>query len=240
MEVFFMEKNVLCSLLFGNVKVYDKAKDMLIHNHKNVASKWNVDYHLGFNEIQDSTKSKLLSKLLLIEELFQKYDRVLFVDFDTIINDFESPFDSYQENSFRAYWKPLAIDKSLDEKLIRQHLIKQMRLAYLYEKNTGKVINTNKLIHPIGGFYMLDSNVFKHYDLSILDHNPVFTKDYNEGTRGFTDEQFWTLYVELNNIQKTSFDLTYDFFGDTKGDYDIRHFYNKKRLEELADEFFSR
>jgi hypothetical protein len=235
-----MAKNVLCSLLFGNVEIYNKSKEMLVSNHKSVASKWGVDYHLGYNEIQDHTKSKLLSKLLLIEELFEKYDRVLFVDFDTLLNDFENPFNSYQENSFRAYWLPLSINSTLDEKAIRQRLIKQMRLAYLYEKNTGKILNTNNLRHPLGGFYMLDSNVFKNYDLSILDHNPIFTGDYNEGTRGLTDEQFWSLYVEMFEIQKTHFDLTYDFYGDTIGDYDIRHFYNKKRLEELADEFISR
>jgi len=235
-----MAKNVLCSLLFGNVEIYNKSKEMLVSNHKSVASKWGVDYHLGYNEIQDTTKSKLLSKLLLIEELFQKYDRVLFVDFDTLLNDFESPFESYKENTFRAYWMPLKIDSKLDEQAIRQRLIKQMRLAYLYEKNTGKTINANNLRHPVGGFYMLDQNVFKNYNLSILDHNPIFTSDYDEGTRGFTDEQFWTLYVKIYNIQKSSFNLTYDFYGDAEGDYDIRHFYNKKRLEELADEFISR
>jgi hypothetical protein len=81
---------------------FKKYKEQIIANHKAYAKLCGADYEL-FTDVESKYDIIQFQKISIIKKLAQKYDEVLYLDFDVIINTHLSFFDHFDLNTICAY-----------------------------------------------------------------------------------------------------------------------------------------
>lgn len=89
-----------------------KYKDQIIANHKSYAKICNADYKL-YTEIDSNYDIIQFQKINIMKNLTEKYDEVLYLDFDIIIKTDKSFFENFDLNKICVYNIKTHIEKDV-------------------------------------------------------------------------------------------------------------------------------
>lgn len=214
-------------------KYFKEARNLIINNHKKYATFCNSDYVLITNIEEDFVdRFKKYSnhdiinyyKFHLLEQFCSDYDRVLYIDFDVIVNRYRNIFDAFKEK-FVIRGIPVTKEMYHEEKL-KGELGARIRgdTEYVYY-NTGLMLSDQKLCNQLNFFKNINET------LEYLEVVNNFSNEIQFGYRAIhVDKHLLGENSEWLNLPST--------VEDYKENVVMHHISNKKRLKYFLSKSF--
>jgi len=205
---------------------FEKYKSQITESQKHYANICKADYNLFETDITDYDKVQF-KKILLLEELSNDYDEILYFDFDVVPQTNKIFFDEFDLNNICAH----SLNRVLVEKVIRKKLVRDdFDKMNMFIKTCCKCamllhddISGNEYIMNTG---VLGANKKAISNLKFSERMNIMSKKFNQAVEDNlypeeinkwwmpNNEVYMSYLLERYNIPHTNIGMQWNFMLD--------------------------